>query len=500
MFMGDQVTETYNLLVGHHTGSVRRWVLAIGVAVAAAACGSAASGEAVSPPPRGEASSPFRVQDVPDGYRLAALGRGIYQPDWGSDDAGTTEPFTVLAPEGEEPTEDNVVVVSVTGYEGNQGGFDQAAIYYACTGGGRRDEEVDGRRALFTPAADCENRWPWSELLVDRGHDLAVRVRVIGWSRDELVELERGVVPADRHERAPAVTPPAGWRVLGSVDADLVIALRAAVIPTERQPVPDEAPGPTSAHVLGWLQGDRRLSVLTLPGGEVDGLPGVVLASGSRFGVEARSANEVVLLDPVGARVLIREAPWGDLLVVGSHAQPEPLAVLRAVADSAEPIDAAAWDAFLVHATGGAGLAADPGFVEVARGRQGEHDWLLQANGSGLDNCVKLSNQRRVCADDGQMGSDGWFMQEAQAEPGKSGFLLLTVDGQDREVVVTSGKEVVRVPLAPIPGQGKRAAVVFLEETGPVGDCGDRPVPPTLHVVRADVVAADGSMRCLRFP
>lgn len=89
----------------------------------------------------------------------------------------------MLAPEGEAPSEENAVVVSVTGYEGNQGGFHQSAGFYSCTGGGQRDDEVDGRRAIFT-AADEE------------------------------------ACTAGSHERAPTVTPPAGWRVLGSVDAD----------------------------------------------------------------------------------------------------------------------------------------------------------------------------------------------------------------------------------------------------------------------------------------
>lgn len=190
-----------------------------------------------------------------------------------------------------------------------------------------------------------------------------------------------------------------------------------------------------SAHVLGWLQGERRLSVLTLPGTEVEGLVGFRHARGHGVDIEASSDREVVLVEPGAARVLFREAPWGDLLVVGSYGQPQPLDVLRAVADSVQPIDAGAWKTFLVEATGGPHLAPDPGFVEVARGQHGDESWLLQASDASVDEGVKLGNQRRVCADDGRMGNV---------------------------------------------------------------DCGDRPVPPTLVVVRADVVAADGSTRCLR--
>ena len=88
-------------------------------------------------------------------------------------------------------------------------------------------------------------------------------------------------------------------------------------------------------------------------------------------------------------------------------------------------------------------------------------------------------------------------MREARPDLRTPGFLLLTVDGQDREAVVTSGREVVRAPLVPVPGPTRRAAVVFLEQTGMVADCGDTREPAGLHVVHADVVAVDGSTRCL---
>lgn len=76
-----------------------------------------------------ESSSPFAVSALPDGYESVLAGTGTDVQAWGSDGAGTHEPFTVLVQDDSTAPED-VVVVSITGFEGYQGGLAQASAGY----------------------------------------------------------------------------------------------------------------------------------------------------------------------------------------------------------------------------------------------------------------------------------------------------------------------------------------------------------------------------------
>lgn len=214
------------------------------------------AGVATAVEPRSGPSSPFRVAEVPLGYELVVAGRGTAVPDWGVDEFGTHEPFTVLGRGGSTEMKD-LVVVSTTGFEGYQGGLGQTSRRYL---EGPHELSVDGRTALFAPAAGDR----WADLVAVAGDDVAVRVTAPDASRAELVEiLERVEVPADRTLAPAVVDPPGGLEVIGSLDADAVLALTSGVEPrTER------VPGPTTAHAAGWVDdGGGTLSALTLPPG-----------------------------------------------------------------------------------------------------------------------------------------------------------------------------------------------------------------------------------------
>src|SRR4030095_7369592 len=122
------------------------------------------------PPPT--AASPFLVDGVPDGFRLEVAGRGTSSQEWGGDSVGAGEAFTVAAPAGADPGGPEAVIVSVTGYEGYEGGLDQASGGY---GGDSIDHfRVDGHPAIYAPpATDGSYERAWEDLVVARGDDLA---------------------------------------------------------------------------------------------------------------------------------------------------------------------------------------------------------------------------------------------------------------------------------------------------------------------------------------
>jgi hypothetical protein len=201
--------------------------------------------------PRSAQASPFVVDMVPAGFALETAGRGTDIQEWGEDSTGTDEPFTVLAPPGVDAGEDGVVIVSVTGYAGYQGGLSQASGGYGSEDA--EEFEVGGEPAIHTPAGadgfgpDTE----WADLVVSRGDDLAVRVTTADADRDELVDIARRVEPADDRARAPSVPdPPDGLEDLGSVDAGVEISLSAHVWPDS-----DSVPGLGDAYGAGWLSG-----------------------------------------------------------------------------------------------------------------------------------------------------------------------------------------------------------------------------------------------------
>jgi hypothetical protein len=445
-------------------------------------------------------SSPFLVGAVPEGYGPIVAGRGAMTPDWGSDSFGTQEPFTVLAPPGGDATGDGAVVVSATGLDGDLSEPDVA----------------DGQR------------------LDVRGDGVALRVRgvgaVDGGTLDEV--LARADLNPDGDRLPPTVAdPPDGLEVVGSVDADVHLAVQ----PPRPEPT-DSLPGPESAHVAGWRHADRTsLVVMTLPGraADLDALPRLV--DGAYTGTLAPTRPATVGDRPAlvveapdvgvsGTRALVTRTAWGDLLVVASSGPVSPAAeelgpdaadlapaatvapagagplddaALAAVAASVTRADAAAWDALRVEAVGGPALLPDPGATEVTRGTVGDVTWVLQAvpGPSGVplvDPCLRVSTGDRVCAQGnaGPIHSDpAMAATQAFAVPGSDpgdrgdasaalpGFALVGAPGDVPTVRVTTNDATATAATAPVPGTELRAAVVFVEGTATPDCAGDLATP-----------------------
>lgn len=224
-----------------------------------------------------EVSSPFSVGSVPPGFEVLAAGTGTDRQVWGVDEEGTEEPFTVLAPASESASRDQVRVVSVTGFRGYQGGLDQAPAGY----GGGEHFTIDGREAIYAPAGEAFGRSHWADLVVRRGRDLAVRVTAPEASRRELVEVARRTRAHGRSRAPEVLDPPGGLRVIGSVDADVVVGLRSMV--SEFSVV---VPGMTTAHSMGWTSARAStLAVMTVPGGAdaLRALPAIGVLGGWRW-------------------------------------------------------------------------------------------------------------------------------------------------------------------------------------------------------------------------
>lgn len=477
------------------------------------------------------ASSPFAVGWVPPGFEPFVAGMGTAVPLWGDDSSGTDEPFTVLAPpDRDDPAA--LVVVSVTGYAGYQGGFAQASAGFP---GDPAWFEVGGRQAIFTERRrlpgtsdadeDEDEDETVSEIVVDRGEDLAVRV-VGRHPRAELAAMASGARPQGRSQ-APEVDPPEGLDVVGRVDTDLVLALQAAA-----QPGIDEVPGPTSAHGAAWEREGSTLAVLTVPGAAGD-LPALVaqpiLSRGTTVRELAVDGSPAVLVErtyddcadapcEVHARTTVSATSSGDLLIVRATGELPVVTSeeLVRVAASVSTTDPKAWDAFVVEAAGGPGLHADRGTVEVARGTQGTTEWLLQtttvaADGSlepgprdggdlGADPCLKTSVGRRVCASSGISAVAWGTLQFTHAEPDPAlgGFLVVTSTIEAASMRATAGDEVATTTLVRLPGTVPRwAGVAFVARPGLL-TCGPTPADTPLDVMRVELLDAAGApLLCL---
>lgn len=252
------------------------------------------------PPP----ASPFTIRAVPDVFGLVVEGRG-------EDDPAGVVPVTVLAPGG-EPVGPGVVLVEAVDEE---------------------EEEGDLSR--------------WASLA-----DGGIRAWGVGATDDDLRAVLDATTPPAGPGRAPGVDdPPGELEVVGHIDADGVVALRAG-IPGDADPVP----GPASAHVAAWSTPDGgSLLVMTLPAGTLD--PAAVVTETRpprRAADEERDAvaEEVTVGDATGVvtttarpatgdvvrRELAVEAPWGDVLLVVSRGPAELDAdALVAVAESVTP-------------------------------------------------------------------------------------------------------------------------------------------------------------------
>jgi len=204
-----------------------RWlriVLVSGMAAAALACGSRSGSAGDAGPVDGAAApevpaSPVLVGHVAAGFRAVVAGRGMDSQDWGDEETEAGNPFTVLAPAGQDASSDRAVVVSTSGLVAN--------LYrVACCTVGAQRSRIDGRDALFAPAAAGR----WAQLAVVRGDDVAVLVTAADGGRDDLAAIARRVEPQADHSRAPTVPhPPRGLKVVGSVDAGAVLSVFPAV-------------------------------------------------------------------------------------------------------------------------------------------------------------------------------------------------------------------------------------------------------------------------------
>ena len=525
--------------------------LAVALTLTGAACGGddrggTAAGEGASGRRATAEPSPF-VVDAPEGYRPVMAGRGETTPDWSSDSFGTHEPFTVLAPPGGGLDSPEAVVVSVTGFEGYQGGLNQASAGY----GSSEPFDLDGAEAIYTPAGDDgDGGTQWADLVVVRGDDLAVRVTTPSGTQDELAAMAERVEPADDHLLAPAVPdPPDGLEVVGSVDADVIVSVSPYV-----EEFTDRGPGSDTALGAGWLLGPSAgatgtgggptvitaeaatasppasapagpptpdvatsLAVLTLPGGaaDLDALPGLSLSLswstvtttevdvGGRRGVVVEQVEEGGL---TVRRTLVTEAPWGDLLLVATTGPADtvlPAEALATVAASARPATPEEWEAFTIEATGGPGLAPDPGAQELARGTVGDVEWLLQAVGGMPDDCLKLSNRRRACASGGGRGGPGFVAYPMDGEAEHNGFApfaVISVAGVDAaaSVRVTTPAGSAEAELHPVGDGGPQAAVVVVDQPGEPVCAGDPEAPETMPTMRVEVLDATGtSLGCL---
>jgi hypothetical protein len=240
-----------------------------------------------------------------------------------------------------------MVVASVTGYRGYQGGLDQASTSYDCGLPGCLDRRsVDGKAARYQgPVRDGRDRRTWSDLVVARADDLAVRVDAVG-DRADLVAWQRRVMPATERTLAPDVRVPAGYRLVGHVDADVVEAFNAYVHPDR----PEVLNVPTSGHYAGWRAADVDLVAVTLPAGAAD-LDAIAAWAGRgrwraatvevvpgtqhpAIGVAVHESD--VCGGCATRRLLVTTSSWGDVVVITSSGTPgpAPFSTLAKVASS----------------------------------------------------------------------------------------------------------------------------------------------------------------------
>lgn len=484
-------------------------------------------------------SSPFRVGAVPKGYDVVTAGVGTQEgPIWGEDCCGTQEPFTVLSPDGSAGHPESVIV-STTGFAGYEGELGQASEGY--TEAGVDDTPVGDREALYftgEPSADGTAGEIRSDLVVQVDDDLGVRVTAPNASRAELVAVFEQVSWSGDHFEPPSVEePPNGLQVVGSVAPDLEMVAFGAVVPNR-----DEIPGSPRTHSIGYSNGDLDLRVAALPGSVVD-----VDAAASFLDSGFRGAGGQVAFDSVRGlpavaltyrsessleRATISETEHGDVLVISQFSStrpgpsgtvPTPLTIddMLALAASVEPVSREAWEEFVIEATGGPGLHADAGSVELARGEVGELEWLLQSigtnadwrvnagDGETADPCLKVSTRKRACAGGGWTSRDGTAMQTSGSGPGADleglpPFMIVTADVAGSTVRVTHDDEVTTGDMAELPGGERSAGVVFVDVGDAMPSCRDEPLPPEpaeIDTMRIDVLDADGNvLDCVGLP
>jgi hypothetical protein len=438
-----------------------------------------------------ERSSPFRVGQLPNGYRLVDAGRGDHDQLWGSDSFGTEEPVTYLAPVDDGPGGDGEAQVRLTGYRGYQGGLGQASAGYLSDQA--REFEVDGRPAIYTPPG-VEGEDAPADLVMAIGRDVAVRVSVADGTQDAMVEIARTVRAPTDHLRAPVVEdPPDGLDVVGAADADVMTALGGLYPPTY-----GELPGSPRAHVVvaavtdssgRWTQNSDNVTVTTLPGTalDLDAVASLDLGDGDVETSERTLAGRrAVVVDLVAEpsedslRAVLTSTADGDLLIVRAEGRDRPeVEELVAVAESVEPAHPADWRQFVASATTGP-TELDPGAVELRRGTTRGVEWLFQAGPDAdwrmypgprgrmlADPCLKLSTGIRACPDTTHAAAQDelWIGTRAD-EPQAPGFIVVMTAGPARGFRLQTGEGAVEAALTPIPN-GRWAAGVLLTDRIP---------------------------------
>lgn len=493
---------------------------------------------------------PFTA-DAPDGFKLVTAAPGGWRQTWGDDSAGNDSPFTVIS-DGTRR-----VTLVATGFEGMQGRLEQAFVGYSP---GNEELTINGHSALYGPPLAEPGIAPVpARLIVEMGDDMAIGLSGAGITRDELVTLAGHATPAADNVGAPVVDGlPAPWKVLGSVDADVLGAIDG-----QFQAGTNYGPGPSSGLALGWTHESGRLSVVTLRGeaadldafGEsvplrdgmvalphpvtVDGRPGVVL--------EIVGSRETETDSPRWYRASLLTDDVSGALVVVSVSMPDQSVVaeadLIAVAESVREADQKAWDEtasrLKVEAAGGPGLHPDPGRIEIGRGVAGDLEWLLQtsddpqaiAEAGSVDVCLKLSDYTRSCAfpstlstlsddlmagnglpDNGgqinweeSIGISTYFATRGQVAKDFQPFIITAMSvpkGADMNGfslrATTEGKSVSSNVL-PVPGTSSFVAVSFVGDVD-TAICTTDPAPPPglFKPVRLEVFGRQGEvLTCL---
>jgi hypothetical protein len=501
------------------------WVLGAGV-VALGACGE---GERRAQPDPAPVAHPFAVGQVPAHYQLVVAGRGTDQQQW-SAEMGADEPYVAVDADG------RIVVASIVPWEPME-----SSLEWASASGDVEPETFvldDGRPAAYGEGTDGG----WDDLVIEVGPTEALRVATEDAPREELVGLADHITTDGDASAAPEVEgEPESWRVLGSVEPDAVMALRAEVHPRS-----NAVPGPPSGYSVGWLDerppmsnsGISSLTAMVLPGDAAD-LEALAVRP-PRFGPSTPPSRVEVAGRPAllfdgtaqfggGLRSIVTNDESGALVVVAAYGEALPSQrELVAIAGSVRPIDEAEWTQFEIDTFGGSSLVADRGETELARGKEGDVEWLLQTsthqvpsgamgpNGDGtlgplgptsvqVDECLKLSIRQRACPLPSGGGSDGSVYLWTSSAPdfdglGLSEFVMITTSRADaRRMRVTVGGEVAEADVHPVPDgavDNAGAGVVFIDipdqMTLPICNPSPPPAPDGMELARVELLDGAG--------
>jgi hypothetical protein len=437
-------------------------------------------------------ATPFTVDWLPDGFEPVAQGRGLTVPDWGSDEVGTVEPFTTLAPDGSDDPDD-LVVVAATGYAGNQGGLAQASVTYCCKGVGPHDRfRLDGDPAIYSPPYKDRR---WSELVVARGDDLALRIVAPGWGRKRLVDLARRTTPSSDHDVGPAVDPPDGWRVLGSVGARAVLTVSSsASLPDPPSTDDDGNPlfwSPKGSYAAVWARRGEELFVTTVESSAYEGLVGI--SRFPRWRSRANRRDDGFVLHRAGTTAVLRRLDDGPLVLVASSAQRDPDDLWR-VATSVRPGSAARWEQQR-RAAWGTPPRVDLGTHELARGHRPGYDWLLPYVSGGVSGynvpaeCLKLSTFRYACTQHDDTGQ-----AKVQFASSPEPFLIVSSQIESGSLRVTQDGRTRTLPFAFLPSPyPNQYAIVFDVVHGPYVCDGPAPRPS----LRLELLETTGTTTCI---